>query len=70
MAERIISPRVRLLPVYGEEEAASDPVSRQDEESLASLAALGGVDLNNRAVTNYIARFSNAALAQIQGATQ
>lgn len=70
MAERIVSTRPRLVPNYAEEPAASDPVSRQDEESLASLAALGGVNLNNRAVSNYIASFSNAAFAQIQGATQ
>ena len=70
MAERLISPRVRLLPSYGEEAAASDPMAPGEEESLASLAALSGVDLSNRAVTRFIASFSNAALAQIQGATQ
>lgn len=70
MAERIISPRVRLLAPYGEERAASDPANVEEQESLASLAALGGIDLNNRAVTAYIATFSNAALARIQGVIQ
>lgn len=70
MAERIVSTRVRLVPNYTEEPAASDPVPMAEEESLASLAALSGVPLTNRAVSSFIASFSNAALAQIQGATQ
>ncbi len=70
MAERIISPRVRLIPNIGGEPAASDPVAPGEEESLASLAALAGLPLTNRAVTAYVSAFNNAALAQIQGATQ
>lgn len=70
MAERIVSPRVRLIPNLGLEPAASDPVPIEEEESLASLAALSGVPLTNRAVTSFIASFTNAALAQIQGVTQ
>lgn len=70
MAERIVSPRVRLLPAYGEEAPASDPVPLDEEEQLASLAALSGVDLSNRPVTSFIASFNSASANLIQGATQ
>lgn len=72
MAERIVSPRARLIPTsLGETEAAaSDPVPLEEEESLASLAALSGVDLSNRAVTSFVQSFSAATINQLQGATQ
>jgi hypothetical protein len=52
------------------DEAPSDPTPQEEDESLASLAALSGVALTNRAVSAFIGTFSNAAMAQIQAATQ
>lgn len=58
------------MPVYGGEPEASDPVPLQEEESLASLAALAGLPLTNRNVTAYIQSFSVGNTADIQGAIQ
>jgi hypothetical protein len=68
LAERIISPRPRLLPQEVEvDPAASDFVAAESEEQLASLAALAGLPLTDRAVTAYIQSFGSSNTSQTQG---
>lgn len=72
LAEPIISPRVRLVPNWSMpvDPAASDPSSLEDEEGLASIAYLAGVDVGSAtAVTGWVNSLTNTTLSQVQGAT-
>lgn len=72
MAEKQFGPP-RIIPSSPDlrEPAAQDPFNPEDEESLASMAALSGVPSQERYIVPWLQSLNNTAYAQtLNGATQ
>lgn len=65
MGERIVSPRVRLLPGVPPEPAGSDSPVSGEEEALAQMAVLSGVGLSNAGISLFLRGLSNSQYSSL-----